>query len=163
MTQARTGLYSIRRSAQILRRDIDAVRNALTERWSNGQAEGQINRLKTLKRASYGRAGTELLRARTLPLRLWAARKSRQTPFRAARHRTTPSSVFPATARNAGADSSVRVISIGWPIGELLCMLWRLHRIDNQPIWEVSRDAAVSSRVRGYAGGYNFDKSPTNP
>jgi transposase len=65
-----TGLYGIRRFAQILRRDIDAVRNAISERWSNGQTEGQINRLKTLKRAMYGRAGAELLRARMLPLRL---------------------------------------------------------------------------------------------
>ena len=65
-----TGLYGIRRFAQVLHRDIDAVRNAISERWSNGQTEGQINRLKTLKRAMYGRAGTELLRARLLPLRL---------------------------------------------------------------------------------------------
>lgn len=33
-----------------------------------GQAEGQINRLKTIKRAMYGRAGAALLRARMLPL-----------------------------------------------------------------------------------------------
>ena len=45
--------------ARTLRRDIDAVKNALTERWSNGKTEGQINRLKPLKRAMYGRAGTE--------------------------------------------------------------------------------------------------------
>ena len=38
--------------------------------WSNGQVEGQINRLKTLKRSMYGRAGVELLRARMLPLQL---------------------------------------------------------------------------------------------
>jgi hypothetical protein len=37
--------------------------------WSNGQAEGQISRLKTLKRAMYGRAGPELLPARMLPFR----------------------------------------------------------------------------------------------
>jgi len=43
------------------------MRNAIAERWSNGQTEGQINRLKTLKRAMYGRAGPELLRARMLP------------------------------------------------------------------------------------------------
>jgi hypothetical protein len=73
------GLYGIRRFAQILRRDIDAVRNAISEQWSNGQTEGQINRLKTPKRAMYGRAGTELLRTCMLPLRLLAARKSRQT------------------------------------------------------------------------------------
>jgi transposase len=58
----------MQRLARTLRRDIDAVRNAITEQWSSGQTEGQINRLKTLKRAMYGRAGPELLRARMLPL-----------------------------------------------------------------------------------------------
>ena len=38
------------------------------EPWSNGQTEGQINKLKTLKRAMYGRAGVHLLRARMTPL-----------------------------------------------------------------------------------------------
>jgi transposase len=37
---------------------------ALTEPWSNGQTEGQINCLKTLKRQMYGRANIELLKAR---------------------------------------------------------------------------------------------------
>jgi transposase len=54
--------------ATLKNRDIDAVKNAITEPWSNGQAEGQINRLKTLKRAMYGPAGVEHLRARLLPL-----------------------------------------------------------------------------------------------
>ena len=65
-----SGIYAMQRFARTLRRDIDAVKNALTECWSNGQTEGQINRLKTLKRAMYGRAGAELLRARMLPLHL---------------------------------------------------------------------------------------------
>ena len=39
-----TGLYGIKRFASILQRDIDAVRNAVSETWSNGQTEGQINR-----------------------------------------------------------------------------------------------------------------------
>lgn len=52
------------RFASVLRRDIDAVKNAIELPWSNGQAEGQINRLKMLKRAIYGRAGPELMRAR---------------------------------------------------------------------------------------------------
>jgi transposase len=34
--------------------------------FSNGPVEGHINRLKTLKRQMYGRAGFELLRARLL-------------------------------------------------------------------------------------------------
>ena len=63
-----TELTAIMRFASVLRRDIDAVKNAIELPWSNGQAEGQINRLKTLKRAMYGRAGQELMRARMLPL-----------------------------------------------------------------------------------------------
>ena len=59
----------MRRFARTLRQDLAAVRNAITETWSNGQTEGQINRLKTLKRAMYGSAGIELLRARVLPMR----------------------------------------------------------------------------------------------
>lgn len=63
-----SGLVAIGRFARVLCRDIDAVRNAIQLPWSNGQAEGQINRLKTIKRAMFGRAGIELLRARMLPL-----------------------------------------------------------------------------------------------
>ncbi len=64
----RSGLYGLRRFAHTIRHDLAAVRNAISERWSNKQTEGHINRLKTLKRQMYGRAGTELLRARLLPL-----------------------------------------------------------------------------------------------
>ncbi len=49
-----------------LEKDVAAVRAALTEPWSSGQAEGQINRLKLLKRQSYGRASFDLLRQRVL-------------------------------------------------------------------------------------------------
>ena len=63
-----SGIYAMQRFARTVRRDLDAVTNALTKGWSNGQTEGHINRLKTLKRAMYGRAGAELLRARMLPL-----------------------------------------------------------------------------------------------
>ncbi|QQP93326.1 ISL3 family transposase (plasmid) [Skermanella sp. TT6] len=49
-----------------LRRDEDALRAALTEPWSNGQVEGQVNRLKVIKREMYGRAGFDLLRCRVL-------------------------------------------------------------------------------------------------
>jgi Transposase len=61
-----SGIYGMRQFALTLRQDLAAVRNAISEPWSNGQTEGQINRLKTLKRAMYGRAGVELLRARML-------------------------------------------------------------------------------------------------
>jgi len=44
--------------------DLAAVRAALTEPWSNGQTEGQITKLKLVKRQMYGRARLDLLRAR---------------------------------------------------------------------------------------------------
>jgi len=64
----RSGIYGMQRFARALRHDIEAVRNAVLEPWSNGQTEGQINRLKTLKRTIYRRVGVDLLRARLMPL-----------------------------------------------------------------------------------------------
>jgi transposase len=46
--------------------DLQAVKAALTYEWSQGQVEGQVNRLKFLKRQMYGRAKLDLLRARVL-------------------------------------------------------------------------------------------------
>jgi transposase len=47
-------------------RDRQAVEAAVTEDWSNGQVEGQVNRLKMLKRTMYGRASFAFLRLRVL-------------------------------------------------------------------------------------------------
>jgi transposase len=55
------------RFAYGLQKDISAVTAAVETSWSNGQVEGQINRLKMIKRQMYGRAGFDLLRARVLP------------------------------------------------------------------------------------------------
>ena len=55
------------RFAYGLEKDISAVTAAVDTSWSTGQVEGQINRLKMIKRQMYGRAGFDLLRARVLP------------------------------------------------------------------------------------------------
>jgi transposase len=49
-----------------LRRDLDAVTAGLTLTWSSGPVEGAVNRIKTIKRSMYGRAGFDLLRRRIL-------------------------------------------------------------------------------------------------
>lgn len=54
--------------AKSLRQDYAAVEAALSSEWSNGQTEGQVNRLKLVKRSMYGRAKFDLLRARVLPM-----------------------------------------------------------------------------------------------
>jgi transposase len=54
----------LRNFAASLRTDEAAVGAALTQPWSNGPVEGQVNRLKLIKRQGYGRAGFQLLRAR---------------------------------------------------------------------------------------------------
>lgn len=52
--------------ARNLRRDFDAVRNGLSLPYSSGAVEGNVNRLKMLKRQMFGRAGLDLLRKRAL-------------------------------------------------------------------------------------------------
>ncbi len=47
-------------------KDEESVRQAVISEWSNGQTEGQVNRLKTIKRQMYGRTNFDLLRARVL-------------------------------------------------------------------------------------------------
>lgn len=49
-----------------IERDKPAVVAALTLPFSNGQVEGQVNRLKLIKRMAYGRANFDLLRQRVL-------------------------------------------------------------------------------------------------
>ena len=49
-----------------LQRDLRAVEAALVLPWSTSPVEGQISRLKLLRRAMYGRASLDLLRARVL-------------------------------------------------------------------------------------------------
>src|ERR1041385_779528 len=61
------------RFAYGLRKDLLAVSAAVESPWSTGQVEGQINRLKMIKRQMYGRAGFQLLRARVLPYSLAVA------------------------------------------------------------------------------------------
>jgi transposase len=56
----------LRRFAQGLEKELPAVQATLTEPWSTGQVEGQITRLKLLKRQLYGRANLDLLRLRVL-------------------------------------------------------------------------------------------------
>jgi transposase len=63
-----SGIALIQNFEARLQRDILAGEAAVTERWSNGPVEEQVNRLKTIKRQMYGRAGVELLRARLIPL-----------------------------------------------------------------------------------------------
>ncbi len=59
-------LPELRSFAVGLGRDEAAVRAALSLPWSGGQAEGQIHRLKLIKRQGYGRASFELLKRRVL-------------------------------------------------------------------------------------------------
>jgi transposase len=49
-----------------IKRDYDAVLNGLTRPWSSGVVEGNVNRVKMLKRQTYGRAAFPLLRKRVL-------------------------------------------------------------------------------------------------
>jgi transposase len=71
-TAAQSGFGPLVRFAYGLRKDLNAVIAAVETSWSNGQTEGQINRLKAIKRQMYGRAGFPLLRARVVPYQAMA-------------------------------------------------------------------------------------------
>lgn len=63
---AQSELTAFRDFAAGLRRDLASIEAAVREPWSNGQTEGQVNRLKMLKRQMYGRTSLPLLRQRLL-------------------------------------------------------------------------------------------------
>jgi transposase len=56
----------VRTFAEGIRHDESAVNAAVTTQWSNGPVEGHVNRLKTIKRQMYGRAGFPHLKARVV-------------------------------------------------------------------------------------------------
>jgi transposase len=60
------GVKGFETFAMGLKRERPAVEAALRLPYSNGQTEGQVNRLKTIKRQMYGRASFGLLRRRFL-------------------------------------------------------------------------------------------------
>jgi transposase len=65
-TAEASGVEELKRFADRLRADQDAVQAGLTLPWSNGQTEGQVTKLKLIKRQGYGRAKVDLLRKRLL-------------------------------------------------------------------------------------------------
>jgi transposase len=62
------GSEEINRFVNGIQRDKEAVINAIAFPYSNGLAEGKINKLKTIKRVMYGRCGFDTLRNKVLLL-----------------------------------------------------------------------------------------------
>ena len=62
----KSSVKALRTFAAGIKQDYQAVRSALELPWSNGQTEGQVTRLKFIKRQMYGRAKFDLLRQRVL-------------------------------------------------------------------------------------------------
>ncbi|MFI5782598.1 ISL3 family transposase [Nocardia sp. NPDC051570] len=65
-TAADSGIAQLEAFADGLTKDYDAVRNGLSMDWSSGPVEGNVNRIKMIKRMMYGRANFDLLRRRIL-------------------------------------------------------------------------------------------------
>jgi transposase len=61
-------VVELKNFARHLRQDWAAVVQAVCQPWSNGQVEGQVNRLKLIKRLMYGRANIDLLKVRVLEM-----------------------------------------------------------------------------------------------
>ena len=65
-TVAESGLPELQSFAAGVEKDKDAVKAGLTWQVNNGMVEGQVTKLKLIKRSMYGRAGFALLRKRVL-------------------------------------------------------------------------------------------------
>ena len=74
-----SGIDALARFARGLQEDLAAVTAGLTLDWSNGPVEGQITRLKLLKRQGYGRAGFRALTAARHAGRLGAVTNGRSS------------------------------------------------------------------------------------
>lgn len=67
LRKARTSsIAEIKSFARGLTQDQSAVQAAVKYEWSQGLVEGQVNRLKLIKRQMYGRAKFDLLKARVI-------------------------------------------------------------------------------------------------
>ena len=71
-----SNIPELKRFVTGIQRDYEAVIAAVQQPWSNGQVEGQVHRLKLLKRQMYVRSGFLLLRRRVLPFRPQASPRS---------------------------------------------------------------------------------------
>ena len=61
-----TTIRRIRSLVNGIKRDLEAVENAIKYKWSNGLVEGHVNRLKNKKREMYGRAEFDLLKRKVI-------------------------------------------------------------------------------------------------
>ena len=61
-----SNIPALKNFARGLLQDYNAVKAAISLEWSNGQVEGQVNRLKNIKRQMYGKGSLELLKKRVL-------------------------------------------------------------------------------------------------
>lgn len=66
LTRALDTTSELQGFAKGIQKDFDAVNQAVISNISNGQVEGQVNKLKTVKRMMYGRASFQLLRTMVL-------------------------------------------------------------------------------------------------
>ena len=65
-TAIETGVEYLKSFVNGINQDYQAFYQAFVSPWSNGQVDGQVNRLKNIKRQMYGRSGFELLRRRVV-------------------------------------------------------------------------------------------------
>ena len=61
-----TAISELKSFAQGIHRDLQAVKNSIIYPYSNGLAEGTVNKIKVIKRTMYGRCGFQMLRRKIL-------------------------------------------------------------------------------------------------
>jgi len=126
---AANGIAEVRRFALGLHSDAAAVYAGLSLRYSNGQTEGQINKLKLVKRAMYGRGKFDLLRQRVLH----AARSTASRERRSQRHVANSTQRFDdfviAEMAARAPRSHLMPIAAHWVHAPATCLVVALMRL----------------------------------
>jgi len=87
--------------------DAEAVVNGCTETWNNGMVEGFVNKVKWIKRSSYGQAGFPLLQRRVL-----LHPSARESLGKDQRRRSSRKSAAPPSLDTSGIRSTPTAIAV---------------------------------------------------
>jgi len=94
-----------------IRRDRAAILAGLSLPWNNGPLEGQVNRLKLIKKSMYGRAKFDLLRLRVLHQRRTSQHDQRRKTKRKQKAQVSPTKLPEAATKSPNSQHTTFGIS----------------------------------------------------
>lgn len=132
LAQARSSLAAS--FAMGIMKDPAAVTAAFNLPWSNGQTEGQITKLKLVKRQMYGRGKIDMLQARMICITYPTSPKMRQSPYSTPIRDPVPGPIdTPRIMDRSQHPAGAQQIPWHTPPNDRRCPAARLRFFDRRP------------------------------